>query len=184
MKFNLANFKSIRSSLTTEAARVFMHAMVFSHIEYGFTNWSFTTKTVLSQVESLYKRAIKILDKKPVTHHHCHILKKYGLLSFDNFTTFKYACAIFKILKGLAPPPLSAYVRQNDNVSHTTRATNRGDCVIPLRRTSQGQTVLSVAGSRIWNTLPVMIRDCNTYAAFKKNLKKWLLSKQNCNHDL
>ncbi len=157
--------------------------MVLSHIEYGFTNWSFTTKTTLNRVESLYKRAIKILDKKTVSHHNCPILQKYGLLSFNNFTTFKYACATYKILKGLAPPPLSAYIKQKENNNHTTRATARGDCIVPLRRTSCGQTVLSVAGSRIWNNLPIIIRDCNTYTTFKISLKKWLLTKQVCDHN-
>lgn len=182
IKFNLSNFKLIRPSLTTVSARVFMHAMVFSYIEYGFTNWSFTSKAALTQTDSLYKRPLKILDKKPVSYHHCHILQKYNLLTFDNFTKFKYACAIYKILKGLAPPPMSAYVKQNGNISYTTRATTRGDCVIPLRRTSCGQSVLSFAGSHIWNSTPSMIRGCYTYATFKTNLKKWLKSTQICNH--
>ena len=38
IKFNLLNFKQIRPSLTVNAARMFMHAMIFSHIEYCFTN--------------------------------------------------------------------------------------------------------------------------------------------------
>lgn len=59
-KFNLANFKSIRSSLTTVAGKLFLHAMIRSHIEYGFTSWSFTAKTTLSQVESHYKRVVKL----------------------------------------------------------------------------------------------------------------------------
>ena len=38
IKFNLLNFKQIRPSLTVNAARMFRHAIIFSHIEYCFTN--------------------------------------------------------------------------------------------------------------------------------------------------
>jgi len=40
VKFNVANFRHIGPYLTTEAANLFMHAMVFSHKTYCFTSWS------------------------------------------------------------------------------------------------------------------------------------------------
>lgn len=93
MTLNFSNFNPIRSSLTTEAAKEFLHARISSHIENGFTNWSFiitstTTTSTLNQVESFYKRAllfvlilIKQRNKNPAPDHHCHILQKYGIFS-------------------------------------------------------------------------------------------------------
>lgn len=68
------------------------------------------------------------------------------VLSFDNFKNVKYACAVYKVLHGLAPPPLSEYIKLKANSGTTTRAATRGDCEVPYRRTSFGQTVLSVKG--------------------------------------
>lgn len=48
---------NIHSSMTNKAARMFLHVIVFSHIEYCFTNWSLTNKTTFRQIETLYKRA-------------------------------------------------------------------------------------------------------------------------------
>lgn len=53
INFNLSNFRQIRSSLT---AKIFMHSMIFSHIEYCLISWSFTGKNILKPIESLYKK--------------------------------------------------------------------------------------------------------------------------------
>jgi len=63
VKFNLANFKYIRPSLSCKAARMFLHSMIFSHIECCFINWSLTNATTLKPIESLFKRALKIFDR-------------------------------------------------------------------------------------------------------------------------
>lgn len=39
------------------------------------------------------------------------------------------------------------------------------------RRTTFGQTVLSLKGNEIWNNLPAVVRDCPTYPTFKTHLK-------------
>jgi len=105
-QFNLQHFKQIRPFLTVNAAKSYLHCMILSHIEYCFTNWSFACATNLKPIEQLYKRAIKVFDRKPNSYHHCTILEKHNFLSFDNFKSFKSICFIYKCLHGLAPPSL------------------------------------------------------------------------------
>jgi hypothetical protein len=95
IRYNLANFRHIRPYLTTEAAKLYMHAMIFSHISYCFTSWSQANMTTLKPIEILYKQTLKILDQKPITYHHCHITSKYNLFNFDSFLQYLDACLIF-----------------------------------------------------------------------------------------
>ncbi len=55
VKFNLSNFRFIRDYMSTEAAKMYMHSMVFSHIIYCLTTWSQASNTSLKPIESLYK---------------------------------------------------------------------------------------------------------------------------------
>ncbi len=48
------------------------------------SRWSFTGETTLKPICFL-KKELKALDKKPFSYHHCGILAKYNLLSFENF---------------------------------------------------------------------------------------------------
>lgn len=76
--------------------------------------WCFHTSTTVLQigamtlgpVEQLNKRALKVLDQRAHSYHHCDILVKYHFLSFDNLKYLKHVCAIYKSLHGLDPPPL------------------------------------------------------------------------------
>ncbi len=182
INFNLRNFRQIRPYLTIEAAEAYLHCMIFSHMEYCFTNWSFVDVTTIKPIEQLFKRAIKIFDKKPNSFHHCTILEKHHLLSFGNFRNFKNACLVYKCLNGLAPPPLMEFIHRKRDSGHGTRSVSRGDCEIGFRKTTFSQNVLSIKGCQFWNHLPASIREIPTYGAFKGQLKQWLKPTQTCNH--
>lgn len=170
--------------MTDNAARMFLSSVILSRLEYCLTNWSFTGATTLKTAESLYNKALKIFDKKSSTYHTCKILRKYDLLSFGHLVNFKRACLVYKTLHDLAPPPLKEFIKRTNTQPSTrvTRAVVRGDCVVSYRRTTFGQSALSVMGGRLWNGLPLTVRECPTYTSFKMELKDWLLSNQTCAH--
>ncbi len=66
---------------------------------------------------------------------------------------------IYKLLHGLAPPPLSDFIKQRASGDPVTRSIARGGCELPLKRTAVGQNVLSYKGSKLWNSLPLSVRD-------------------------
>lgn len=80
IKLNLMNFRHIRHQMSTQAAKMYMHSMILSHITYCLPIWSQAGVTSLNPLQSLYKQTVKILDKKPNISHHCPILQKHRLL--------------------------------------------------------------------------------------------------------
>ena len=184
VRYNLHNFRHIRYNLPEKAARSYLHSMLFSRIEYCLSTWSYTSGTALKPIESLYNRSLKVFDKKKRSYHHCNILSKYALLSFDNLVFYKSACLIFKALNGLAPPPLTDLFHKKTERPNqrTTRATARGDCEKPHKPFTFSQNGLSFKCVDMWNTLPVTIRECPTYGSFKSQLRVWLITNQACTH--
>lgn len=158
--------------------------MIVSYLTYCLTSWAQASSTTLKSIQILHKQALKILDKKPKSYHHCTILTKHDLLSWDNLIKFSDACLVFKVLHGLAPPPLSEFIKQNTQSSRHTRSVSRGDCAIPYRTSSFSQSAFSVKAAHFWNTLPLHIRTSKTYNIFKRNLKEWLIANQLCEHEL
>lgn len=181
IKFNMQNFKQIRPFISTDAAKSYLHCMIFSHIDYCFTVWSFAAVTALKPIEQVYKRSIKIFDRKPFSHHICSLLDKYKFLNFNHLKTFKNCCLIYKVLNGSAPPPLGEFIKKRSSNS-STRSLTRGDCEVQFRKSSFSQNVLSVKGCGAWNSLPTSVRDSTSIITFKKRLKEWLFSSQTCDH--
>lgn len=64
IKHNMANFRQIRQCLSFDVAKALMHATIFAHMSYCLTFWSQADDTVIKPLKSLYKQALKILDKK------------------------------------------------------------------------------------------------------------------------
>lgn len=76
LKFNNRNFNHIRNTLNMNVAKTYFYSMIISHMDYCLTSWSLACPTTLKTIENIYKRSLKLLDKKPTSHHHCHVLKK------------------------------------------------------------------------------------------------------------
>lgn len=183
VKFNLSQFRYIRHQMSTDAAKLYMHAMIFSHFTYCITSWSLSTNEAVQPLRSLYKQALKVLDKKPFSYHYCNIVKKYNLLTFENFIFFSNVSLMYKVFNNLAPPPLKKFVQKHNEVcERTTRASNKGDCYVQYRKSKFGRECFSIKAANMWNSLPTNIRECETLQQFKYSVKKWLKDNQSCNH--
>ena len=123
-------FKLIRHHIPIKSAQLYMHAMIFSHILYCV--WSHASPGTIKLNASLYNQTLKIMAKKPIKWHQCHILKQYNLLSFDNFLKF-VLCSLFS--------------RQNSD--RIIRGTASGNCKISCHKTSFGLSAFSIKGSQI-----------------------------------
>ena len=182
VKYNVVIFRSIRNCMSTQAAKMYLHSMIISHLTYCMTSYSQACSTTLTPLESLYKQALKILDKKPYRYHHCLILKKYNLLSWENLMKHTNICLMYRIINGVAPPPLARFVETRSIAIRVTRGATRGDCVIPFRESEFSKSAFSVRTANEWNLIPVHIRQLSTIQAFKGHTKKWLLDNQVCQH--
>ena len=152
LKLNLANFRYIRHSLTVEASSMYLNAMIIPHFLYCMTSWFQSNKTILKPLESIYKTALKIHDKKPRRYHHCHILNKYDILNFDNLIKHANVCLLFKIIHNSVAPPLKKYVTLcSEKSSRTTRSVTRGECSVPQRRTVFGKSSFSCFAMTQWS---------------------------------
>ena len=83
---------------------------------------------------------------------------------------------IFKILNGSFPSWLYNITRVNEMNNRITRQEN--DLYIPQTRTVVGERQDLVRGPKLWNKLPVEIKNTASIAVFKKSLKKYLLQNQ------
>lgn len=159
--------------------------MIIPHFRYCMTSWSQACKTALRPLESLYKSSLKVHDKKSRLFHHCHILKKHSILSFENIIIYSNLCLLFKIINGTAAPPLKKLISLSSEItSRATRSTVRSECRIPQCKTAFSNSAFSSVAIRQWNKLPIELTTCVNFNTFSHRAKKWLLLKQTCSHNV
>jgi len=92
---------------------------------------------------------------------------------------FKVAVLAYKVLHGSAPRylgPFAAVANLPDR--RTLRSGGTSRLIVPsVRRSTVGDRAFSVAGPRVWNTLPEEITTSQSLLTFRQQLKTWLFRK-------
>ena len=181
LNLTLRTFGHIRGSLSMEAATAFYHAMIASRFHYCMTCWSQAPPTNWKSLKSLYKRAVKILDRKDWNYHHCHVYNNRGLLSLENQIIHANLILIHKILNEGASPTLREYVQLVASTAlRDTRASSNLKCKIPFKTSTFGQAAWSVRGIQEWNRLPSQLREITSTKQFSRELSHYAMGKQIC----
>jgi len=93
-------------------------------------------------------------------------------------TTYYSDCAVHRCLNGFAPPYLSDYCVQAagvDTRQHLRSANRQLPVVLRYRLNTYGRRAFSVAGPKVWNSLPDFIRDPTISADYFRCLLKTYL---------
>ena len=88
---------------------------------------------------------------------------------------FKMAVLTYKTLSTNQPAYLNDFV-SNYNPSRTLRSSNQALLTQPSTRTTIGARAFSSAAPRVWNAIPLGIRQAPTLTTFKHHLKTHLFT--------
>ena len=92
---------------------------------------------------------------------------------------FKVAVLTYKVLHGSAPRYLGPFAAvANLPGRRILRSGGTSRLIVPsVRRSTLGDRAFSVAGPRVWNTLPEEITTSQSLLTFRQQLKTWLFRK-------
>jgi len=106
------------------------------------------------------------------------VLKQLHWLPVSRRIDFKLAVLMYQISRGLAPTYLQDRCMLASELSsgRRLRSANVPTFVVPRTRTKLGDRSFAAAGPRLWNSLPGPLRQSETLASFKRQLKTFLFS--------
>jgi len=108
-----------------------------------------------------------VLDRKAQGYHHCNILRKYKVLSFDSLILFTNLRTVFKIVNNLAPSMKKFIKLYSEQTNRTSRSTVHKNLAIPQRSSAFAQTAYSFKIIKQWNQLPNSLKlsiDVNNFS--------------------
>jgi len=86
---------------------------------------------------------------------------------------FKLACFVYSSLSGQAPPYLADDIQLvSEGPRRRLRSSTDRSCAVPRTHNTFGDRSFAAAGSRLWNSLPVHLRDEDiSYNSFQREPK-------------
>ena len=99
------------------------------------------------------------------------LLKQVHWLPIEWRIRFKLACLVHKILNTGHPPYLNELIQYHKHASSTRSAASHL-LSVPRHNLSFGARAFRVAAPKIWNSIPLHIRQSQTCSSFRRHLKK------------
>ena len=169
--FYIRRIRSIRDCLTQHATELLIHSLVISRLDYGNGLLYGVPDKLLDKLQRVQNVAARVVVKASRYDHITPILKSLHWLPIRYRTEYKLLLLTFKALHDLAPSYLSDLLQ----LYHPARTLRSSSDSLLMARCARlrnyGDRAFCVAAPKLWNDLPLNIRECGSVHSFKRLLK-------------
>ena len=154
-----------------------MKSFVTSQFGYFPLIWMFHSRTLNNKINSIHERALRISYEDYVSTY-AQLLEKDKSVSIHQRNLQMLATEMFKVFKKMPPKILNdIFIQKTANYDflsnsffHTPKVTS----------VYLGTESLSFLGPKIWNLVPLEIKQSENFVIFKREIKKIKLSACPC----
>ena len=165
----------IRPYLTESETRSIVHAYVTSKIDQNNSLLLGIADNQIARIQRVQNAAAKLIFRKKKFDHVTPLLRDLHWLPVQQRIFFKVVLLIFKALNDAAPSYLTDLLKLYSPRANLRSTHDPLTLSIPMTNLrTYGDRAFSVLGPRLWNDLPLHIRESDTTASFKRQLKTHL----------
>ena len=154
------------------------YALIYPYLTYCNLIWASTYVTNLQRIYLLQKRAVRAISKADYKASSKPLFSNWKIL--DVFSIYSFQVSSFMYLYHNDALPISfTQIFQTGNQIHQY-STRYSDYYRPHTcRTNIKKFSIFFPGPRIWNSLPIDIKNAPTFSIFKRTIKPFLRLRQN-----
>ncbi|XP_063069010.1 uncharacterized protein LOC134460561 [Engraulis encrasicolus] len=172
--FHLKTISRLRPSLTPTSAETLIHAFVTSRLDYCNALLTGLPTKLINRLQYIQNSAARLLTHTRPWHHITPILYQLHWLPIHSRIHFKILLLVYKAQHNLAPSYITSLLTPY-NPTRTLRSTDSLLLTVPSTHLrTMGDRAFSVVGPKLWNSLPLSLRQCSTLSTFKSKLKTHL----------
>ncbi|XP_072039105.1 uncharacterized protein [Amphiura filiformis] len=175
INFHLRNIYRIRRYITVDSCHKLVRSLILSRLDYSNAMMYGITSKDLKKLQSLQNRAARIVFRLDRRHSSAPLLRELHWLPLESRIVFKLMLLAYKGIHGLLPSYLTEYLIPYVPSRENLRS---GDdklrLAIPRTKRTLGDKAFTAAAPRLWNSLPIHIRQLPSIHRFKKSLKTHL----------
>ena len=147
------------------------YSLAYPYLLYANLIWGGTGEVHLAPLVTLQKKLIRLITHADFLAHTEPLFKETNILKFSDLHKFVLAQYMYK-QKALNSEMFET-IHNYDTRNHTKAQQT-------FQRLTRTQQSVTFAGPKVWNALPLPIRESLTLSAFKGELKKYYIAKYKC----
>ena len=165
--------KRIKHHLQRDSKMTIYNSYITCNFNYCSVVWMFANKTTLEKLERTNKRALRFVTNKSHLSYD-EICRQEKQLSVYRRCLKNMAIQIYKIKKRKAPVFLNELFC-DQNSGYAMRDDQK--MVLPDYNTvTYGKNSFSYMGAKLWNLVPLGIKNSPSLSTFKSTITKWLMT--------
>ena len=177
---SIYKIRNLRRYLSLEACQVLIHSLVFSHLDYCNSLLYGLPECVIGKLQRVQNIAAKLVLNLGKSDSPQLAMFRLHWLPIRFRLDYKIALLMYKCHKGEAPNYLCELlkIKQRTGISRRLRSYQDNSVIyrIPFTKSKTFADIsIGVAGPRIWNCLPVNLRQSGTVDSFKAKLKTFFV---------
>lgn len=167
----------VRHCLAINTLVSLYYSLIFPYLSYCNISWGYNFSSYLKPIETLQKRAVRVIFRLHWLSSTKQIFNTYKILTLDNINKLQTSLFMFKFHKHMLPAGFSNFFTMGSEIhEHNTRTASHYRS--EYSRTKLKQFSIKCNGPRTWNSLPKDLKRVLTLYQFKSRLKVLLLMKQ------
>ena len=174
---NLNTLARIARYMNIQKRKTIMKSFVTSQFSYCPLIWMFNSRQLNNKINSIHKRSLRITYQDNMSTFQ-QLLNKDNYVSIHHRNLQVLATEMFKIHRGLSPKIL-----RETFVSKINSYNLRRNGTFEKRKVHSvydGTESLSILGPKIWDLVPVELKQSETLYSFKSKIKNWVLFECPC----
>ena len=164
--------------ISFDKRKLLMNAFFNSQFSYSPLVWMFHNRQINTKINNLHFRALRIiyLDE---TSSFDELLRKDGTVTVHHRNLQFLVTEMYRVFKGLAPLIIQDVFKRHgnafvENVSSNTRSKPNFYNPCNPRTVNHGLETLRTLGPKLWDMIPVNIRNSISLSVFKTKIKTWV----------
>ena len=157
--------------MNMQKRRIIMKSFVTSQFGYCLLIWMFHSRRLNNKINSIHERALRITYQDHISTFQ-ELLNKYNSVSIHRRNLQALATEMFKTHRGLSPdilreifvPKISLYNLRRKNTFERRQ----------VHSVYHGTESLSFLGPKIWDLVPLELKQLESLEVFKLKIKKWI----------
>lgn len=152
--------------------KLFYQGYILPLLDYGSVVWGATSAGNIERLVKLQKRAARIILKADFDTPSALMFQELGWQSMGSRINYNKAILTYKALNNMVPEYISKLLTPMSQ-THTLnlRSNDNGALYVPLARTALYKDSFSCSAPRLWNSLPLTVKNSETLNNFRRSIK-------------
>ena len=170
---NIKNIAYIRKNLSKNDTKTVVNALVIPHLDYGNAVLTGISAKNIRKLQVAQNSAARLIERLRKFDRISHIRKDLHWLPIQARIDYKVIYLTWKTLNNQAPKYLRDMIKDTTHVRNM-RSNNQRNLDMQRCINNYGTRAFSVIAPKLWNKLPVDIKNIKENHIFKKRLKTHL----------